>query len=122
MAEPGFGITSYSSVDSSGNIDTDYPQAVGTLQASNLSLNQINTVSGGDRTLGVNSIRYNFFQEPAETVDEATDEVFFGPINRTKKSEIISLGNASAAENNMRYYASGSDAFSALETLYGAPF
>ena len=121
MAEPGFGITSYSSVDSSGNVDTDYPQAAGTLQASNVSLNQINTVSGGDRTLGVNSIRYNFFQEPAERVDEATDEVFFGPINRTKKSEIISLGNASAAENNMRYYASGGVAFSALETLYGDP-
>ena len=115
MAEPGFGITSYRGAN------TDYPEAVGTLQASNLSLNQINTISGGDRTLGVNSIRYNFFQEPAERVDKATDEVFLGPINRTKKSEIISLGNASAAENNMRYYASGGAAFSALETLYGAP-
>lgn len=120
MAEPGFGITTYSSVDSSGNVDTDYPQAVGTLQASNLSLNQINTVSGGDRTLGVNSIRYNFFQEPSEAIDEATLEDFLDPIE-TKKGEIISLGNASAAENNISYYASGSDAFSALETLYGAP-
>lgn len=120
MAEPGFGITSYSSVDSSGNVDTDYPQAVGTLQASNLSLNQINTVSGGDRTLGVNSIRYNFFQEPSEAIDEATLEDFLDPIE-TKKGEIITLGNASAAENNISYYASGGDAFSALETLYGTP-
>lgn len=115
MAEPGFGITSYSASN------TDYPQAVGTLQASNLSLNQTFTVVGADRTLSVNSVRYKFFQEPAETIDSETDRVFLGPINRTKKSEIITLGNASAAENNMRYYASGGDAFSGLETLYGAP-
>jgi len=120
MAEPGFGITTYSSVDSSGNVDTDYPQAVGTLQASNISLNQITTISGGDRTLGVNSIRYNFFQEPSEAIDEATLEDFLDPIE-TKKGEIITLGNASAARNNISYYATGSDAFSALETLYGAP-
>lgn len=115
MAEPGFGITSYRGAN------TDYPEAVGTLQAANLSLNQTLEVVGADRTLGVNSARYEFFQEPAQTIDSETDRVFLGPINRTKKGEIITLGNADAAENNMRYYASGAAAFSALETLYGAP-
>jgi hypothetical protein len=115
MAEPGFGITSYRGAN------TDYPEAVGTLQAANLSLNQTLEVVGADRTLGVNSARYEFFSEAAGNIDSATDMVFLGPINRTKKSEIITLGNADAAENNMRYYASGAAAFSALETLYGAP-
>ena len=76
---------------------------------------------GADRTLGVNSVRYEFFQEPAERVDKATDEVFLGPINRTKKSEIISLGNASAAENNMRYYASGGAGFFCIRKLCMVP-
>ena len=115
MPEPGFGITSYRGAN------TDYPEAVGTLQAANLSLNQTLEVVGADRTLGVNSARYEFFKEPAETIDSETDRVFLGPINRTKKSEIITLGNASAAENNLRYYASGGAAFAGLETLYGAP-
>ena len=115
MAEPGFGVTSYRGAN------TDYPEAVGTLQAANLSLNQTLEVVGADRTLGVNSARYEFFSEAAGNIDSATEIRFLKPINNTKKGEIITLGNADAAENNMRYYSSGSSAFSGLETLYGAP-
>ena len=71
-------------------------------------------------TLGINSFRYDLYQQPVEIIDEKTQSVYLTPI-KDKKNNIISLGGLAEAENNMQYFTDSSDAITALETLYGSP-
>lgn len=106
-----FGVTTYSGKG-------QYGGAVGLLQAANLSLSQNFETQTNMDTLGINSFRYNLFQQPSEVIDSKIQSDFLNPI-KDRKNTIITLGGVQVAANNMEYYGSTSAAFSALESLYG---
>lgn len=110
-----FGVTSYQDLSAG-----QYSGAVGLLQAETLSLKQNFEAQNKLDTLGVNSFRYNLYKQPAEVIDQKTEEHYLTPI-KDGKNTILSFGGLSAAQQYMQYYGSGSDAITALETLYGAP-
>ena len=110
-----FGVTSYQDLEAG-----QYSGAVGLLQAENLSLNQNFEAEKKLDTLGVNSFRYGLYKQPAEVIDQKTQEHYLTPI-KDAKNKILSFGGVSAAQQYMQYYGSGSAALTALETLYGPP-
>ena len=99
-----FGVTTYSN------------GAVGILNANLNSLKQT-FLPGGQDTLGINSFRYESFEEPCRTIDNATLTSYNDPIN-SKKGEIQTLGNIGVFDSHSQYYLTANAAESAITTIF----
>lgn len=101
-----FGVTTY------GN------GAVGILSANIVSLQQSVIGASAYTTLGINTFRYNLFEEPAKTIDNALISTNLDPAN-AKKTEINAEGTDTVFLSHQSYHASTAAAEGAATSLYG---